>query len=68
MRDYEDKCPKCGDVTIDYENHEESYWTESMLVLWHCRCTTCGCRFHVKERYSRTYAVLTHVEGEDENA
>ena len=66
MPNYEDKCPACGSATIEFEDHEESWWTESMLVLWYCRCSNCGKRFHVKERYSRTYTTLTYVEGEDD--
>lgn len=65
---FNDECPKCGEVSLDYESSSSTYYSESVVVLWYVRCPNCGCHFHVKERYSRTYAVLTYVEGEDENA
>lgn len=65
---FNDECPKCGNVTLAYEDSSSTYYDDGAIVLWYVSCGNCGCRFHVKERYIRTYAVLTYVEGEDENA
>ena len=67
MRDFNDKCPNCGDITIDYEELRDHYCTsESAYLYWNCRCTNCGCHFKVKETYGLICVELQWVEGEEE--
>ena len=65
---FNDKCPKCGKDVLDYEDSSTTYYCEDVVVLWRVYCPNCGCRFGVKERYTRTYAALTYVRGENKNA